>query len=149
MKTSLKRSLNKKLKSDDIIADNCLDIDIFGRQVKLTFNGRDKFKTRFGTFCTLIIVVIIISYITMHAPMMFDYRNALPVISPTPREILAELYSQDFYTNLEDKFGRGVNQNLAQAVRPNIFFAFGFGYDGLVDSKIGSFVVGEVSMYNG
>ena len=75
--------------------DQCLDIDIFGRQIKLTFRGKDKFRTRFGTICTLIIIIILLSYMAFHIPDMMEYRNALPVISPITREMFAEHYSQE------------------------------------------------------
>ena len=145
MQNSIKQNLtHKKRSSYDAIVDHCLDIDIFGRQVKLTFNGKDKLRTRFGTFCTVVIAVIIMVYITLRIPDIFNYKNALPVISQMPREVFSELYQQD-YMNLDDKQGRPVHEYLGDSVKPKIFFAFGLGYYELIDPQVGHFIVTEVS----
>ena len=120
--------------------DRCLNIDVFGREIKLKFNGRDKFRTRFGTFCTLIIVIILIFYTAIHIPDIADYRNALPIISRVPHNIFSELYSQDHMV-LKDRDGNLLNYNIADAVKPGLFFAFGLGYEKLIDPRIGQFVV--------
>ena len=132
--------MRSKKKSDVALREHCLDFDIFGRQIKLTFDGKDKVRTRFGTICTVIIAVIILTYITFHVPDIWDYRNALPVISPMPRRVFTELYQRD-YMNLLDRNSEPYHGDLENAVKPGTFFAFGLGYEKRVDPRLGEFVV--------
>ena len=47
--------------------------------------------------------------------------------------------------NVDDKQGRPVHEYLGDSVKPNIFFAFGLGYNELIDPQVGHFIVTEVS----
>ena len=42
---------------------------------------------------------------------------------------------------LKDRDGNLLNYNIADAVKPGMFFAFGLGYEKLIDPRIGQFVV--------
>ena len=46
----------------DRVRDKCLDFDMYGRNVMLTYQGHEKFRTKFGTFCTFFIGAILLLY---------------------------------------------------------------------------------------
>ena len=44
------------------IADKCLSLDLYGREVNFTFRGHEKFRTKFGAICTIMIGIMVILY---------------------------------------------------------------------------------------
>ena len=97
---------------------------MYGREVQLTFHGDDKFRTKFGAFCTLVIAVLLASY---------AFYSLVDLLSPQPTmPFSSKLYYSNFYENFE-----GMDQVMARngevahiasvddSVTPMKFFAFG------------------------
>ena len=66
-------------------------MDLFGRYIRLTFNGKDKFRTRFGTFCTVLMAIIFMFYSLFVVVRLSDPKNAVPVVSKISRSSFYEL----------------------------------------------------------
>ena len=60
------------------IGEKCLSFDMYGRQVALTFQGNDKFRTKIGAFTTLFVVLALVAFATYRLldnkdRLVFDY----------------------------------------------------------------------------
>ena len=123
----------------DNIGDKCLGLDLYGRNVQFTFHGNEKFRTKFGAFCTLVVGLIVTAYALFSLTDLLDPK--LPV--PAHSKILYRSF-YDIYSGMENVRERGGSLSkigtLEEKVKPGKFFAFGLGKE-LVQPNIGRFVV--------
>ena len=129
----------------DNIGDKCLGLDLYGRNVQFTFHGNEKFRTKFGAFCTLIVGLIVTAYALFSLTDLLDPK--LPV--PAHSKILYRSF-YDIYAGVENVRERDASLTeivgpVDQKVRPGKFFAFGLGWQ-LVRPNVGRFVVTGQSM---
>ena len=55
----------KKFKTNDLdIREKCLNFDMYGKPVSLTFQGREKFQTSFGATITVIVTILVVTFAT-------------------------------------------------------------------------------------
>mgnify|MGYP001626979739 CR=1 FL=1 len=53
-------------------------MDVYGRGIKLTFQGQDAFRTKFGAFCTILIGIIFLSYAAFKAINIINLKDVAP-----------------------------------------------------------------------
>jgi len=51
-------------------------LDVFGINIKMTYAGEETFKTLFGAFFSIFVGMIILSYFTYKAIIMFNLLDA-------------------------------------------------------------------------
>ena len=60
---NLRKSLAKKRYSaNENMVKKCVNLDLYGRNVQLTYHGHDKFRTKFGAFCTFFVIVSVLTF---------------------------------------------------------------------------------------
>ena len=67
--------------------DKFAQLDLFGQPVQLTFKGDNKFRTPFGAFLTITMVILLTSYILFEALDMVDGQIKLLTSEKIPFEI--------------------------------------------------------------
>ena len=68
------------------------DLDMYGRNIQLTYRGSDKFKTKFGAFCTLLAVIFMIIYVAAKAQVLVDPDFVMHIESKVSLENLYQIY---------------------------------------------------------
>ena len=108
------------------IGDKCLSFDLYGRNVQFTFHGHEKFRTKFGAFCTFLVGFTVITYALISLNGLLNPQPTMPVQS--------RIFYKSFHDMLEGTDGVmerngsiGTIQGYNQAVRPMKFFAFALG----------------------
>ena len=71
----------RTFKTTEFLRNKCLDFDMYGRRVTLTFHGHEKFRTQFGAFCTILIAAICLMYALFKLSMLFGPKYAVPLVS--------------------------------------------------------------------
>ena len=63
-KTIDRKILKQKIKGHESsqITQKCLSLDLYGKPVALTFQGRDKYRTKVGALITLFVLVFLLSF---------------------------------------------------------------------------------------
>ena len=143
MQNKVKQQINKKIdfESSHQIVDKCLDLDIYGRPVRLTFHGHDKFRTKFGAACTVFTGCFVLCYAAFKAMQMVNSKDALPMESQISYSEFNRLYEHTEFSAVDE---RGYIEDHGQKIYPNHFFAFGLdtASNQYIDiAKIGSFKV--------
>ena len=67
--------------------DTVTDIDIFGREIKLNYKGKDSFKTFFGGCTTLVIFAVMIAYTVFLINQIINRRGANTTISTEIKDL--------------------------------------------------------------
>ena len=124
----------------DNIGTKCLDLDLYGRHVNFTFHGHDKFRTKFGAFCTIFIGIIVTSYALFSATALLKPQPAVPTHSKLLYKSFYEIVdSVGSVKERDGSYGR-IETHEGSQIKPQKFFAFGLGYDSLVDKNVGTFI---------
>ena len=76
----------------DNVVDKCLDLDMYGRRIWLTYRGHDKFRTHFGAFCTILVGLFVISYAAFRVQLLVDPEFVMHVESKISSANLYEIY---------------------------------------------------------
>ena len=91
MKRSLRKPGNMTVNG---VADKCLNFDMYGRRIALTYNGQDKFRTKFGAFCTILVGLIVTCYAMFKSLDLLQREHALPIRSQIFYESFYEMYEE-------------------------------------------------------
>ena len=60
---NLSKSLAKKrYNTNGNMVKKCVSLDLYGRNVQLTYHGHDKFRTKFGAFCTFLVFLSVLTF---------------------------------------------------------------------------------------
>ena len=90
----------------------------------LTFHGHDKFRTKFGAFCTVFIAMIVIVYACLKTTKLASPLDGLSISSQIYYPELCSLYSG---IQMRDPDGSLRQMEKAGSpLRPGKVFAFGF-----------------------
>ena len=127
------------------IKDTCLNLDFYGKPVRMHFKGHDNYRTKVGACCTIAMFLIVISYALFT---IFGLLSPAP-ISPVESKIffksLYDIYQGGSGSLVHERDGSsqefGRLSDRQQGVKPRKFFAFGLGDKESVDPAIGSFRV--------
>ena len=112
---------------------------MYGSHIQLTYHGHEKFRTKFGSFCTFLIGAIVLSYAVFNASKLVNPHDALAVYS---KLYLPEMHQ--LYAGTQVKDADGVEFTMKDhpvPLRPAKVFAFGFASDHAVRADMGSFAV--------
>ena len=82
MHQSVKQSLSQKRHMiADNIGDKCLGLDLYGRNVQFTFHGNEKFRTKFGACCTVLVGILVTAYTLFSLTALLSPQPTVPVHS--------------------------------------------------------------------
>ena len=82
---SLGERPSKKQKETEL-KNRCLNLDIYGRTVHLTFQGKDTFRTNFGAASTIFVIVALLIFVCFRLVQFRDPLQTLPMQSHVDSE---------------------------------------------------------------
>ena len=134
-----KVSQKKRHMIEDGLAKKCISLDLYGRNVQLTYNGHEKFRTKFGAFCTLLVFIIVMVYALYSLADLLSPQPILPLHSKISYRSFYAINEGIDSVRERDGSLSGIGAS-DQGVRPMKFFAFGLGHE-LVSESVGEFKV--------
>ena len=69
-----------------------LNLDLYGRNVKLTFRGEEKFRTKFGAFCTLVVFILMTTYTLTSLASLLNPKPSIPIQSKISHKNFYQVY---------------------------------------------------------
>lgn len=137
---NLRKSLAKKRYSTNgNMVKKCVSLDLYGRNVQLTYHGHDKFRTKFGAFCTFLVIVSVLTFAIFSMFDLLSPQPILPLYSKISYKSFYDIY--EGFSNIKERDSQsGEIESVSQAVGPMKFFAFGLGEE-LVNENVGRFIV--------
>ena len=78
----------------DNIKDTCLNLDLYGRPVRMHFQGHDVYRTKVGACCTITMGLIVIAYavFTLVGLLSPQAHDVVPVHSKILHKSFYEIY---------------------------------------------------------
>ena len=65
---------------------------MYGRNIQLTYQGKDKFTTKFGALCTFLVAISVILYAVLKAQQMINPEYIMHYETKIPLSNLYEIY---------------------------------------------------------
>ena len=100
---NLRKSLAKKrYNANGNMLKKCVSLDLYGRNVQLTYHGNDKFRTKFGAFCTFLVFISVLTFAIFS---MLDLLNPQPILP-----LFSKISYKSFY-DIYEGFGNIVERD--------------------------------------